>query len=247
MKSNKFAALLLAVILLFFATFSQASETHWSYEGEKGPEHWSDLSPEFKEAIGNAQSPIDLDAPEQVSFHYLDGSFSAMNNGHTVQAMPDDKHESYILLDGTKYYLQQLHFHTPSEHTVRGIAFPMEAHFVHRSDEGKLAVAGVFIDEGEENTVIQSIWDAIPKDKNVSVGIQNAFALTRLLPGKLDGVRYSGSLTTPPTTEGVSWIVLTEHIQASAGQIKWFTDLIGRNARPVQPRNGRTLTPYQGL
>jgi carbonic anhydrase len=122
----------------------------------------------------------------------------------------------------------------------------MEAHFVNRSDEGHFAVVSVFIDDGKENEVIKTIWDAVPKEKNAGARIKNTFRLTALLPQKLDGFGYQGSFTTPPTTEGVLWVVLNEHIQASAEQIKWFTDLIGKNARPVQPSNGRALTPFQG-
>jgi carbonic anhydrase len=248
MRGKISQALLSATILLFFATLAQASEAHWSYEGENGPAYWGELSQEFGEAIGDAQSPIDLDinAPKQTSFYYRDGFFTVINNGHTIQAAPDDKNESSIVLDGTRYYLQQLHFHTPSEHTVKGMAFPMEAHFVNCSDEGRFAVVSVFIDDGKENEAIKTIWGAVPKEKNVGAGIKNTFRLTALLPTKLDGFGYQGSFTTPPTTEGVLWIVLNEHIEASAGQVKWFTDLIGKNARPVQPSNGRTLTVFQG-
>jgi carbonic anhydrase len=203
--------------------------------------------------VGDAQSPVDIAAEDEwnanekgtVEFFYKDGSFSVLNNGHTLQLVPENAEENFIVADGTRYYLQQLHFHTPSEHTLNGTRAPMEIHFVHGDSESRLAVAGLLIDEGPENKAIASAWSVAPEvGKTEKIG--GPFSLTSLLPRNLSGVRYSGSLTTPPTTEGVSWIVLRERVTASVFQIQWFTDLIGRNARPVQPLNGRALTRFNG-
>jgi carbonic anhydrase len=247
---NIFAFTVLCVFLLSVSALSaSASEVHWSYSGEEGPDNWGNLSPAFKDAIGDAQSPIDIPAENErnvVEFFYKDGDFSILNNGHTLQATPEDGKENYILLDGARYFLQQLHFHTPSEHTLSGKPAPMEIHFVHGDDKGRLAVVGLFVDEGAENEVLALAWSVAPKDSGKTEKIGKPFPLTKLLPQDLSGVRYSGSLTTPPTKEGVSWIILSGHGTASAGQIQWFTDLIGKNARPVQLQNGRILTPFQG-
>jgi carbonic anhydrase len=230
------------------ATFSFASEVHWSYSGAEGPENWGNLSPDFKDAIGEFQSPIDIAAESErngVKFFYRDGDFSILNNGHTLQVIPEAEEENYIVMESVRYNLQQLHFHTPSEHTLNGTHTPMEIHLVHGDDKGRLAVVGLFIDEGPENEALALAWSVAPRLKT-TVKIEKPFPLRSLLPRSLSGIRYSGSLTTPPTTEGVSWIILSEHGMASVEQIQWFTDLIGRNARPAQPRNGRILTPFQG-
>jgi carbonic anhydrase len=254
-----FAAWRVSLFFLFFcltvfpARFSFASEPHWSYSGEEGPDNWANLFPAFKDAMGDAQSPIDITAEDEesgakglVEFFYKDGDFSILNNGHTLQVIPENGEENHIVIDGIPYYLQQLHFHTPSEHTLNGIRAPMEIHFVHGGDNGHLAVVGLFIDEGPENEAIASAWSVAPTDRGKTEKIGHPFPLTGLLPRSLNGLRYIGSLTTPPTTEGVSWIVLREHGTADTGQIRWFTNLIGRNARPVQPRNGRLLTRFDG-
>jgi carbonic anhydrase len=245
-----FVAVALGIFLLGILTpFSFASEVHWSYSGDEGPENWGNLSPTFKNAIGNAQSPIDIgvkNEKDEVEFFYRDGYFSVLNNGHTLQITPENGGESYIVADGVRYSLQQLHFHTPSEHTLNGKHAAMEIHFVHGDDKGRLAVVGLFVDEGPENGAIASAWSVAPTERGKTAKIEEPFPLTSLLPRDLSGIRYSGSLTTPPTAEGVSWIILSEHGAADAGQIRWFTNLIGENARPVQDRNGRILTPFQG-
>jgi carbonic anhydrase len=247
-KALAFAAFCV-FLLNVFALPSFASEVHWSYSGEEGPEHWGNLSPAFKDAIGDAQSPIDITTESEknaVEFFYKDGDFSILNNGHTLQLVPQNAEENYIVMDGVRYRLQQLHFHTPSEHTLNGKHSPMEIHFVHDDGKGHLAVVGLFIDEGSENKAISLAWSFAPKDRGKTAKIEKPFPLTSLLPRDLNGVRYKGSLTTPPTAEGVSWILLSEHGTAESGQIQWFTDLIGKNARPVQPRNGRIPAPFQG-
>jgi carbonic anhydrase len=245
-----FAAAALGIFLLgILISFSSASEVHWSYSGEEGPENWGNLSPAFKDAIGEFQSPIDIAAESErdgVEFFYRDGYFSILNNGHTLQVIPEAGEENYIVIEGVRYNLQQLHFHTPSEHTLNGKHAAMEIHFVHGDDKGRLAVVGLFVDEGPENEAIALAWSVAPAERGKTAKIEKPFPLTSLLPRDLDGIRYSGSLTTPPTAEGVSWIILSKHGVADAAQILWFTNLIGENARPVQDRNGRILTPFQG-
>jgi carbonic anhydrase len=246
------AAMSVLLLIAFSLDASPASEVHWSYSGEEGPENWGNLSPTFKEAIGDAQSPVNItdistkSAGDEIVFFYEDGDFSIFNNGHTLQLTPDEGGRSYVVLDGAKYHLRQLHFHTPSEHTLNGTAASMEIHFVHGNDDGKLAVVGLFIDAGTGNEAIEAAWNVAPKSRGEAEKIGQSFPLTSLLPRSLAGVRYEGSLTTPPTTEGVSWMILNEHGEASPEQIRRFTEVIGKNARPIQPLNGRSLFPFQG-
>jgi carbonic anhydrase len=128
----------------------------------------------------------------------------------------------------------------------RGKHAAMEINFVHGDDRGRLAVAGLFVDEGPENGAIASVWSVASTERGKAAKIEKPFPLTSLLPRDLNGIRYSGSLTTPPTVEGVSWIILSEHVAVGVGQIRWFTNLIGENARPVHERDGRILTPFLG-
>ena len=140
------------------------------------------------------------------------------------------------------YQLVQYHFHNPSEHTLAGRRFPMEMHLVHRSSSGQLAVVGVLIEEGWRNLAIEPVWANLPRAKGVETHYEHVKVdVDALLPAVRTSYRYDGSLTTPPCTEGVKWIVLTMPIELSAEQINTFTRVMHDNARPVQPLNGRAV------
>lgn len=216
---------------------------HWGYSGKTGPDHWGSLADEFSLCnSGQRQSPIDLDAtlgPTTVSmsFHYRPSPLKVINNGHTIQV--NYAPGSYAELDGKRYELAQFHFHSPSEHTVKGEHIDMEAHLVHRDAAGKLAVVGVFLQQGRELGGLQGLWKNLPKhagEKTVEGVSVNASAL---LPPDRKLYGYSGSLTTPPCSEGVSWFVIAEPLEVSAQQLRAFQKIISANARPVQPLNGR--------
>ena len=221
---------------------------HWSYEGEEGPEHWGELSDEFRMcAEGKNQSPIDLTAavhaerPELV-FEYYSSPVDEINNGHTIQQ--NIKPGSFLKIpDRDKSFeLKQFHFHSPSEHTLGGKSFAMEMHFVHMDENGALAVVGVLVDEGDEHPVLKQLWSFMPEnagETNVQpIGIEE----TNLLPPTRDYFSYGGSLTTPPCSEGVKWLVLKTPIEASAEQITIFQSRVGpRTNRPVQPHNARVI------
>ena len=168
--------------------------------------------------------------------HIADG----INNGHTIQINYADA--DTLTLGGISYRLVQYHFHSPSEHTVDGKHFPMEMHMVHKSADGKLAVVGVFIAEGAHNKAFDPVWANLPAQK----GVETHFPAVKvdvdaLLPTARTSYRYDGSLTTPPCSEGVNWIVMTTPIQLSGEQVAAFTRLIKDNNRPVQTLNGRTI------
>ena len=220
-------------------------EVPWGYQGDRGPAQWGSLDETFSAcAAGAEQSPIDLvdgatgDYPA-VEFDYGPRIGTVVNNGHTVQVNVDQG--SGIILDGTRYELLQFHFHHGSEHTVGGAQLLMEMHLVHRSDGGALAVVGVLLDEGAANETLAPIWERFPRQGNRAVALPEALEVAALLPAPQTAWRYRGSLTTPPCTEGVSWIVMTEPVTLSAAQIAAFGAIYPRNFRPVQPRNLRTL------
>jgi carbonic anhydrase len=230
----------------------------WHYEGHEGPEHWGELNPKFAACRdGRAQSPIDITLPVargvtsalKLQFpaatlriahheHVADG----INNGHTVQVNHDDG--DTLFLGETAYGLVQYHFHNPSEHTLSGRRFPMEMHMVHRSAAGTLAVVGVLIQEGGHNRAFEPVWSNLPKTRGVETHYEHVKVdVDALLPAVRTSYRYDGSLTTPPCTEGVKWIVLTMPIELDAAQIHAFTDVMHDNSRPVQPLNGRPSVP----
>jgi carbonic anhydrase len=227
--------------------------THWTYEGEKGPQFWGKLDPDFSLcAEGKSQSPIDIAKTSPASLPKLRAKFSPanlrivhhehladeINNGHTIQVNYSEG--DTITLGDVDYELIQFHFHAPSEHTVQGKQYPMEMHFVHKAPSGALAVIGVFIERGTHNAAFDTIWSNLPKQKGVESHYEHVQVnVDDLLPHNQKTYRYDGSLTTPPCSEGVKWLVMQSPIQLSAAQIWRFTSLIEGNNRPVQPLHHR--------
>ena len=226
------------------------SKPHWGYAGAIGPDAWAKLSAEFATCSkGRRQSPIDLvDAElspltlEQVKFEYAPAAFQVVHNGHTIEVRPSI--ENQIVARSKKYKLLQFHFHHPSEERFNGKGFALGAHFVHRSEDGELAVVTVLFEEGAANPELQRLWDYMPLDANDSMRSAEGvtFNPVSMLPAdRAKYLQYIGSLTTPPCTEGVVWIVLRQPVTASPEQIALFRKMVGTNARPVQPVNGRLI------
>jgi carbonic anhydrase len=217
----------------------------WSYFGADGPDRWAALSNAFATCgSGREQSPIDLSRaadrdltnPEIV---YQAGQASIVDDGHTVEIDLDGG--SVLTLDGAPYRLVQLHFHSPSEHTVDGNSFAVELHLVHRGDSGAVAVVGVFIAGGSQNPGLVPVLAALPSKEGKEVRLREPFDPTTLLPDDRRAYRYSGSLTTPPCTEGVSWVVMATPIQASGQQIAALARALEGNNRPPQAVGDRTV------
>ncbi|MEI8171033.1 MAG: carbonic anhydrase family protein [Rhodoferax sp.] len=227
-------------------------EVHWAYEGANGPQAWGQLKPEFNAcAIGKRQSPINIEESatlqgpaEPLQFNYMPSSGSVVNNGHTIQV--DLYGDNAITVRGSTYKLLQFHFHTPSEEQINYRNFAMVAHLVHKNPEGQLAVVAVLLDPGTTNALINKVWTYMPLDTNdrvrMPVGIID---MNDLLPKDQRYYQFMGSLTTPPCTEGVLWMVLKQPTTVSKEQIKLFSQLFPRNARPVQPVNGRAVRDAQ--
>lgn len=219
---------------------------HWSYEGAGSPEKWGKLNPDYATcANGQRQSPIDIRDGigvdlEPIDFAYRPAKFGVIDNGHTVQVTVVGG--GGISLLGKTYQLVQFHFHRPSEERVNGKSFDMVAHLVHKSEDGKLAVVAVLLESGQENQLIQSVWNNLPLEKNETVVPPGStLDLVQLLPEKRAYYTYMGSLTTPPCSEGVLWLVLKQPQQMSAEQMAVFARLYKNNARPVQPVAGRLI------
>jgi carbonic anhydrase len=217
---------------------------HWAYEGEAGPARWSELAGDYRACgAGHEQSPVDLGGGLRaevgdVGIEWQPFPLAVINNGHTIQASVAPG--SRIVLGGKAYALVQFHFHHPSEHTQDGRSFPMEVHFVHRAQDGGLAVLGVLMAEGAAHPTVATLWDAMPAEEGERHAATLIDART-LLPGKPAFYRYAGSLTTPPCSETVLWTVYAEPIEVSRAQIEAFARLFPNNARPVQALYRRFL------
>ena len=159
------------------------------------------------------------------------------NTGHTIQANYGTG--SAIGIDGTWYDLLQFHFHTPSEHTIDGEQAAAELHLVHQDDDGNLAVVGVLVTEGEANAAVAPVLEDAPDHEGQQREPATEVDADGLLPESHLTFRYDGSLTTPPCSEGVRWMVMTEPVTWSAEQLAAFTDLYDGSNRPVQPLNER--------
>ena len=225
---------------------SHPGHAAWSYEGAGAPQQWGSLQPEFaKCSSGTRQSPIDLHdgfrvqlAP--IEFNYQPSGFRVIDNGHTVQASLAPVNALNVL--GRRYLLKQFHFHRPSETRINGRAFEMEAHLVHQDDEGRLAVVAVLFERGAAaNPAVQQVWNNLPLEKGEEQAAQEPLDPARLLPDDRRYYTYMGSLTTPPCSEGVMWMVLKQPMPVAAQQIELFARLYPMNARPVQAAAGRVV------
>ncbi|MDX7758403.1 carbonic anhydrase [Aeromonas hydrophila] len=236
-------SLLAATLLLCPTAF--AATPHWEYSGEAGPAQWARLTPEFGQCAGSNQSPVNLDglveaelAPLQ--FHYLAGGRSVTNNGHTVQV--DYAPGSSLELDGMRFELKQFHFHAPSENLIKGKSYPLEGHLVHANAKGELAVVAVMFESGRANAALSQAWQVLPAKAGESHAFKEPISAEQLLPAKRDYYRFSGSLTTPPCSEGVRWLVMKQPVQVSQAQIDAFKAVMHHpNNRPVQPLHGRLV------
>jgi carbonic anhydrase len=219
--------------------------TVWSYEGETGPANWSKINVDWGRCgAGNRQSPIDIRDGikvnlEQIGFDYHPSSFSEVNNGHTISVTVGGG--NFITVGNQTYELQEFHFHRPSEERVNGRGTEMVIHMVHRSAEGKVAIVAVLLERGQPHSLIQTVWDNLPLEKFDTVSPSIVLNPMDALPEKREYFTYMGSLTEPPCTEGVLWLVFKQPRQASPAQMALFSRLYPLNARPVQMAAGRMV------
>ena len=229
---------------------AHSGPAHWEYFGAEGQRNWEQLSQDFTTCVdGSAQSPINISDPrgvplENIHFNYHPTTVTVVNNGHTIQAnVGQGGHgdAGYISVYGQQYQLLQFHFHWPSEHTVNGRQFFMEMHLVHQSQDGRLAVAGVLLERGQYNSLLEPIWNAMPTVAGGENASSYPLDVTALLPKDPRTYRYPGSLTTPPCSEGVRWMLFAEPVQVAPKQVEQFKNTIGYNARYTQPGHGREV------
>lgn len=223
-------------------------EAHWTYDGETGPQNWSQLKPEYETcATGQRQSPIHIEEgatlpgpAEPLLFNYQASNGSVVNNGHTIQV--DVEGDNTLAVRGSVYKLVQFHFHHPAEEKVNYKGFSMVVHLVHKNAAGQLAVLAVLMDPGASSPLVEKVWTHMPLDVadrvKLPVGLIN---LVELLPQDQRYYQFIGSLTTPPCTEGVLWMVLKQPMTLSRSQLRLFSQLFPNNARPAQAVNNRIV------
>jgi carbonic anhydrase len=222
-----------------------AHDAHWDYQGTQGPDAWAQLKPEFAQCSkGSRQSPIDIRGGikvelDPVAFDYRATPFRVIDNGHTVQVAVGPG--SFIETMGRRFELQQFHFHRPSEERVDGKQFDMVVHLVHKDLEGRLAVVAVLLERGSALPVVQQVWNNLPLEKGDEVAVRASLDPALLLPSDRSYFTYMGSLTTPPCSEGVLWMVMRSPVPISTDQIGVFARLYPMNARPLQAASGRLI------
>jgi carbonic anhydrase len=228
------------VVATGIAQGPQHPEHTWDYGDAHGPSHWGELEPEFAPCKnGHHQSPIDIrnaqkaDLPP-ILFDYKPSALDIIDNGHTI--MINYAAGSSISVGGKKYALKQFHFHRPSEEKINGKGYDMTLHLVHADQEGKLAVVAVLLEKGDDNPLIRELWNDIPKEKDKEELLKNVqINVGILLPANRGYYTFSGSLTTPPCSEDVTWYVLKHPVTVSADEIEQFSKLYRNDARPTQP------------
>ncbi|MCU7837258.1 MAG: carbonic anhydrase family protein [gamma proteobacterium symbiont of Taylorina sp.] len=251
----KYSYALLFSVLVTLPAWAGASEdashqeaVKWSYSGATGPSHWGDLSPEYNTCKqGKNQSPVDISTsiPGKLDGIKMDYSLlvaeNIINNGHTIQV--NIRSGGTIKVDDKQFSLKQFHFHTPGENRVNGKSYPLEVHFVHVSDDNELAVVALLYQPGMTNRTLEPLLKKIPMNAGESkrLGAKDVELFERSKTIK-NYARYNGSLTTPPCTEGVRWIVMRAMPSISRQQLDVFQRALKHpNNRPVQPLNARII------
>jgi len=250
MKKMIVAALTAAVVQIS-PVMANEGGTAWSYQGDTGPANWGKLSEEFSTcSTGKNQSPINVDPlknvieAKQKPIHFDYNVLvpeRIINTGHSVQV--DMRSGGKITVDGKDFKLKQFHFHTPGEHKIAGTPFPMEIHFVHVSDDGQIAVVAVPLKPGRPHPTVASLWRYLPQKAGESRELPNNAVNSLQLEKDISNYyRYNGSLTTPPCSEGVIWIIKRAPVSVSKWQVKVLEKVLGYpNNRPLQPANARLV------
>ncbi|WP_306566499.1 carbonic anhydrase [Aquabacterium sp.] len=224
------------------------TEVDWAYSGATGPDAWGQLKPAYRQCmLGKRQSPIDIrdGLPvhlDPIQFDYRPTRFRVIDTGRTVQVKLDLGNSITVM--GQRYELVQMQFHRPSEERVNGRAYPMSAQLLHKSPAGQIAVVAVLLDQGEPHALIQQVWNNLPLEKHQEQAAQLPMDPSQILPlpaQRYQYYTYMGSLTSPPCTENVLWMVMKQPVTVSIEQIDLFHRLYPMNARPVQPTAGRMI------
>lgn len=229
-------------------------KTPWDYEGPKGAEHWGDLDPLYATcSAGKEQSPIDIRNAHKaelpaIRFEYRTSPLKyVLNNGHTIRVNYHDAPGSgnFLSVGGKRYQLTQLHFHRPSEEYIHGKPYDMVIHLMHTASDGEIVGVAVLLKAGRSNATIQQLWEHMPRSEGQAEVAGVELNPAGMLPHNTGYYMYMGSVTAPPCTEGIKWLVLKTPVEISAAQIRAFAELYPHDVRPLQPLNGRVVMESQ--
>ena len=217
----------------------------WGYGPDNGPLQWARLSPDFALCgSGRQQSPIDIVDPVHVEMaplgvDYQQTAYRVQATEHTLELGLEPGSE--LSLRGRRYALQGLRFHRPGEMRVRGVAAEMALYLMHTDAQGHQVVVSVNLVRGAAMPFLEQIWGDIPTDRAGAQLSARSINPALFLPKRRSYQLFTGSLTTPPCTEDVTWLHMVDPVTLSAGQLAVFTQLYPSNARSVQPSHGRLV------
>jgi carbonic anhydrase len=240
--------LLIAALVVPASLAAAQNGANWNYEGHTGPLVWERLDPAYRACgKGHEQSPLDIrgahldKALQPLQFHYIAGPMTLENTGRGIVVHVD--HGSWMEAGGVRYWLEELEFHHPSEHPVKGKLSDMEVDLVHRSDDGKEAIVAVRLNENlsNPNALLAMLWDHLPRTAGAKTRITDMVSAGGLLPADPGYWTYVGSEVTPPCAEGVRWFVFEQDLSLSREQLRLFTSLFRMNTRPIQDPHGRRI------
>lgn len=226
-------------------------KAHWTYDGETSPEHWAEIE-KNSDCDGKKQSPIniiDIDTkptkqkenPLNILYTPTTAISQVVNNGHSIQF--NFEAGDSIQYHNDTYHLSQIHFHEPSEHTINGIRYPLEIHLVHKSKQDNFTVMGVLAKEGQESQLFEFLESFLPIEENKSKEIHQSLDLTTLFPDNKNFYSYDGSLTTPPCTQNVNWVIFKDPIIVSLDEVlKLKSNMPVDNYRNEQPIYDRVVS-----
>ena len=233
------------IALMLSPNKKEKKGAHWSYAEDLGPQHWSSLDEKYTMCSnGLSQSPINITNTiqsnlPQIVLKNITKANDFKNNGHTIQV--SFKKGNTLSLNNKIYELKQMHFHAPSENKINSKSYPMEAHLVHSSKKGELLVLALMFEYGEENIMINQLLRNLPKVQNEKHTLKSDIYVYNILPTNKDYYSFTGSLTTPPCSEGVTWLVLKNAVTLSTSQLKDFEEVMPTNNRPLQKLNSRYI------
>ena len=243
----------LAALFLGTAAMAAAQNpANWSYEGKNGQLAWSKLDPSWGAcAKGHEQSPIDIRGAKldktlkPIEFHYMSGPVTLENTGLTIVAHVD--RGSYIMVDGVRYDLVSFDFRHPAEEPVKGRYSDMSIHLLHKSADGKMVIVAVRVVEDRSlgNAILAMLWDHLPKVAHKTETITDLVNPGGLLPADRSYWTYTGSLTTPPCTEGVQWFVFEQELGISRTQLRTFSSMFKMDTREPQDPHGRKILAHE--
>ncbi|OAY63950.1 Alpha carbonic anhydrase 1, chloroplastic [Ananas comosus] len=254
---------LVTLTLLVAIANSNAILVKFGYSGANGPDRWGCLSPQFALCSkGTRQSPINIIKNGAVfnpklrplKRDYVASNATLVDNGFNIE-LKFDNAVGNVIVDGKKYWLKQMHWHSPSEHTITGERFPMEIHMVHKSDDGNITVIAIFYKYGHPDPFLFQIKEKLAElnkearrgddEAQIPVGVVRTKAFKRCVRKYF---RYVGSLTTPPCTENVIWIILGKVREITKEQADALRAPLSKeyknNSRPIQRLNGRSVELY---